>query len=437
MTMRPTSRAVGILAAGTAAAILPAFVGGPAWLAWAAFLALVCAAAAIDAAALPRPASIVVRIDAPRDLPVGDTGSIGVDAHTGSRAPLIGTVRLEVSDHAEPPDDATARLDDGHLRVRFTVRPLQRGSMRLETAWIGIDGPLGVLRRIVALPLDRNIMVVPNVLTSKRAAIRAFDAADAPAGIKVERYEGDGSEFDALREFRAGDDLRALDWKATARHRTLLRRQFRAERDHDVVLAADAGRLMAARIDGVPKLDLALGAVLRLGYVALKTGDRVGFFGFDERPRVATPPRGGMRAYAALQRAAADLGAREVETNFTLGLSTLLHALKRRTLVVVVTDFADTVSAELLLDNLRRLGRRHVVVFVALEDPDLDDLADAVPSGRLALHRAVVAGSLRRDRRVVLERLRRLGVHPIVAAADRLGVEMIDRYLDLKRREVA
>jgi uncharacterized protein (DUF58 family) len=102
-----------------------------------------------------------------------------------------------------------------------------------------------------------------------------------------------------------------------------------------------------------------------------------------------------------------------------------------------LTDFADTVSAELMIENLRRVGRRHVVVFVAMEDPALDAIASEVPVDRRAVHRAVVAGTIRRERRNVLERLRRLGIHPIETSSDRLGAAMISRYLDLKRREVA
>ena len=126
---------------------------------------------------------------------------------------------------------------------------------------------------------------------------------------------------------------------------------------------------------------------------------------------------------------------REVDTNFTLSLSTLLESLKRRALVVVLTDFSDTISAELMLENLVRLRRRHAVVFAALDDPALQAMELAPPYGRSALDRAVLAGTIRRERRIVLDRLKRMGVTPIVTPAERLGAAMIDRYLELKRRE--
>jgi uncharacterized protein (DUF58 family) len=285
--------------------------------------------------------------------------------------------------------------------------------------------------------VDRAVEVLPNVRGGPTAPLRYDERRDGRAGGNVERFSGDGSEFDALREFRVGDDHRTIDWKSSARHGALLRRQFRAERDHQVVLALDSGRLMAARLHGIPKLDHAVGAALRLALVALRTGDRVGVYGFDETPRLRTVPRGGVQTHLGLVHALAALEAREVETNFTLGLVTLLQSLRRRSLILVLTDFADTVSAELMIENLRRVGRRHIVVFVALADPALEAIETAAPVDRRTIHRAVVAGTLRRERAIVIERLRRLGIHPIEASADELGAAMISRYLDLKRREVA
>lgn len=433
--MRPTPRAAAVFAATIVLAAGAAFAGPAGLGLWLGVLALFAGALGLDAWRLPRSGAITVRLDAPDELVVGESHDARLTiAAPGHGVPAV--VVLEASGELEAPPAAPGVLANGRLTVTLPLLSERRGVARLEQAWVRLDGPLGLARRVVTLPLGVEVRVVPRVAASGRG-FSGFDARDARVGAKIERYDGDGSEFDTLREFRVGDDPRAIDWKSTARHRMLLRRQFRAERDHDLVLAVDAGRLMAERLAGTPKLDHALRASLRLAHVALKSGDRVGLFGFDERPRVSLPPGQGVRAHQALRLAAARLEPREVETNFTLSLSALLGSLRRRTLVVVVSDFADTVSAELLVENLRRLGRRHVVVFVALRDDALDALEEAAPVDRPSLHRAVVAGTLKRERGLVLERLRRFGIRVVVAPADRLGAEMIDRYLELKRREVA
>jgi len=433
--IRPTPRFVVLLAAAVPAAIVAARVPRGGLAVWVVSVAALALSAAYDAARLPGRRRMSLHLDAPRQIGIGTA----VRSRVTIEAALAGGTRAEVvvetSDPIEPPPPSIVRASATGVLAEIALSARRRGRGALLRCWVSLTGPLGLVCRTTVIPLDLAIEAIPEVSRSARDPLRAFEARDARVGVKVERYDGEGSEFESLREFRVGDDHRTIDWKASARHRALLRRQFRAERDHDVVLAVDSGRLMAERIDGVPKLDVSVAAALRLALVALGTGDRVGLFGFDERPRVVAPPRGGVRSLAGLVKATSALEPREVDTNFTLSLSTLLESLKRRALVVVLTDFSDTISAELMLENLVRLRRRHAVVFAALDDPALQAMELAPPYGRSALDRAVLAGTIRRERRIVLDRLKRMGVTPIVTPAERLGAAMIDRYLELKRRE--
>jgi uncharacterized protein (DUF58 family) len=162
----------------------------------------------------------------------------------------------------------------------------------------------------------------------------------------------------------------------------------------------------------------------------------VGLFAFDARPGLYAAPQGGMGHYRALAHLSARIDYTDAESNFTLGLTTLLQRLQRRSLVVVLTDFIDTVTAELLVESLERLARRHVVVFVSFRDPELQSLALERPTTVLAINRAVVAYSYLHERHVVLRRLERLGLFTIDAEPARIGPELINRYLDIKRREL-
>jgi len=270
----------------------------------------------------------------------------------------------------------------------------------------------------------------------RQAALRFMSAREFLAGTKVQAHRGEGSEFDSLREYLPGLDPRALDWKSSARHRKLLLREHRAERNHQVVLALDTGYLMSEPLGDIPRLDHAINASLLLGFVALKTGDRVSLFAFDERVRLFTEPRSGPDAFMRLQQRTADLAYSRAETNFTLGLVELDRRLKRRSLVVVLTDFVDTVTAELMIENLGRLARRHLVLFTTMRDLALSETADGAPRDLTGLNRAMVARDLLREREVVLLRLRRLGAHCIEAPPGGLSTRLINRYLDIKRREL-
>jgi uncharacterized protein (DUF58 family) len=227
-----------------------------------------------------------------------------------------------------------------------------------------------------------------------------------------------------------------VDWKASARHATLLAREYRAERDRPVILAFDTGRLMCETVGGVPLVDRAINAGLHLAMVALRTGDRVGLFAFDALVRTFREPDSGISAFPRILAATTELDYTAEETNYTLGITTLSTRLRRRSLVVLLTDFADTVTAELMVENLDRLARRHLVLCVTLRDPHLDEVAGAEPRTVELLHRAVVARDLVRERQVVLRRLGRLGIRCLDVPPEAVTTPLLNRYLEIRRREM-
>lgn len=434
--MAPTPRGVAVIVAGIAAAMLPVVAGERLWPFWPVFVAWAIVVFGVDAILAPRARDVASDVTLPAQLAIGEAGAAEIALTAPARRPLA--VEL-VADLAAPFDaDMRRRVDvvDGRGSARIPLVPRRRGTARLESLWLRYTGPLGLMRRTVRRPLDRAVPVVPDVRPVRAVALRYRLHQDARVGTRVERFRGEGSEFDSLDEFNSGDDTRALDWKHSARHRKLLVRQFRAERNRQVVVAVDTGRLMGEQLDGIPKLDHAINAALLLSWVCLKNGDRVGLFTFGARGGRLLQPQSGPRAHAALTRLTADIEYSEEETNFTLGLTTLGQQVRRRSLVVLLTDFADTVSAELLLGNMNRLSRRHLLVFVALRDPQLERIAAAPPTSSVALHRAVVADEFLRDREVVMHRLRRMGILTIDTEPRRLGTRLVNRYLDVKRREM-
>jgi len=239
-------------------------------------------------------------------------------------------------------------------------------------------------------------------------------------------YLGDGTSVPSnIRECRADDENRPDGVCGTELWVSVL-----------MTPLVDAGQLMTEPVAGVPKLDHAINAALLLAWFCLRTGDRVGLLGFDERVRQWLAPTGGMQAFARVQAITSEIDYRHVETNFTLTLAELSTRLRRRSLVVLFTDFLDTVTAELMIENVTRLARRHLVLFVALSDPSLETRALARPRSLVALHQAVVAADFARERSIVFERLRRVGAMCIDTTPARFSMALINHYLELKRREL-
>ena len=199
------------------------------------------------------------------------------------------------------------------------------------------------------------------------------------------------------------------------------------------MLAIDSGRLMCEPVKGQPRIDRAVQASLLLAYVGLKLGDRVGLFVFDERPRIQSGFVAGAGAFPLMQRLATRIDYSIAETNFTLGLTELGAKLARRAIVVVFTDFVDTTSAELMMENVGRLLDRHFVIFVLFRDDELDSLVESEPKTATDVTRAVIAESMIRERDIVLERLRRMGVEIVDVPVERIASGLLDVYLALKR----
>ena len=315
-----------------------------------------------------------------------------------------------------------------------TVEPNRRGTARIERAWLRWTGPLGLGARQQARELERDVRIWPDLSPVRAPELQMF-LRDAQIGLIARRIRGEGTQFEALSEYEPGMDRRRIDWKASARHTKLYARENESERNNQIVLAFDCGQSMCEPVDGLPRIDRAVSAGLTCAYVALKGNDRVSLFGFAERPEVFTPFVSDVRGFNRLQGAAAGLDYHTTEANFTLALATLTSKLQRRSLIVLFSDFADPTAAQLMVESIGRLVKKHLVLFVTITDSELEELASEEPSDLATLARNVTADTLVKQRATVLEELRQLGVDVIETPWQDIGYSLIDRYFDIRRHE--
>ena len=425
----PTSRAVLIMGLGVPIALLVAVLVPGAWTLGLGWIVVTFVLMIVDLGLSTSRKDISITPELPEVLFIGSSDPASFDLSFKGNSPPRGfEARLETGELIE------TKQSPSTSGVAFTLRPIRRGVSQLKQLWYRWQGPLGLVQRQTSLPLNTNIAITPDVRSVKKEALRLF-SRDALFGSKVELDRGDGSEFDALREFTQGMDRRTIDWKQSARHRQLIAKEFRNERNHPIYFVVDTGRLMSQPVNGVPRIDYAVNASLLMAYVSLKLGDRVGFFGFDSRPNLTTRSVASAQSFPLLQRQIAKLDYSTEETNYTLGLTRLSNHLDRRSLIVVFTDFADTTSAERMIENLGRLLKRHLVIFVAFRDEELEALIHKEPETPEDVTRAVVADELLKEREIVLSRLQRLGAQIVEARAADVGSDLLNRYLDLKNQD--
>jgi len=377
-------------------------------------------------------------VSAPPDTEIGRDTPVSVHARFSNPPAFAPEVAIAFDPRLGPGGRASIDLareaDTGAHGGQAMLVPTRRGTASITRAWLRWRGPLGLGARQSTIDPGVAIRIWPDLAPVRSRTLQSF-LKDVQTGLIARRVRGEGTQFEALSEFEPGMDKRRIDWKASARHNHLYARENESERDNQIVFAFDCGSAMCEPVDGLPRLDRAITAALTCSYIALKGADRVALFGFARRPEVMTPFASDSRGFHRLQKAAAALDYQNVEPNFTLALATLTARLHRRSLIVLFSDFTDPTAAELMIESIGRLVDRHLVLFVTIDDSELQHLAMQAPEDLATLARSVTADSLLHQRNLVLQRLRRMGVDVIEASYDKIGFELIDRYLGIRSRE--
>jgi uncharacterized protein (DUF58 family) len=315
-------------------------------------------------------------------------------------------------------------------RVETVLLPTRRGDRPAHRVTVRAVGPLGVAARQGSHVVPWQVRVLPPFhsrrhLPSKLARLRQLD------GRAAVLIRGQGTEFDSLREYVGGDDVRAIDWRASARAGDVMVRTWRPERDRRILLVLDTGRTSAARVGDAPRLDAAMDAALLLAALAARAGDRVDLLAYDRRVRARVEGEAATSLLPVLVAAMAPLEATLVETDYAGMVATVLSRASRRSLVVLLSAL-DPAPVEMgLLPVLGPLVRRHQVLLASVGDPGVGALA-AGRGDAEAVYDAAAAARAVLDRGRVAATLERRGVEIVDAPPDELPPALADRYLALK-----
>ena len=390
----------------------------------------------LDARLAADPARIRVEREAPAAGSRGRALVVGYRWRNPARLPARLVVR-EARPAILGPAPAARRLavkPGGEVRESFTVTPARRGAE--AAGWLAVRsvGPLGLGQRQTRLDLPWSVTVFPSLPQTRLKASVALAVRRREAGLSAQRQLGEGRVFESLREWVRGDDVRIIDWKATARRRKLIARQFEAERRQHVLLLLDAGRLLTAEIAGAPRFEYAVDAAVSLALAAAHHDDDVGVLVFADTVRQYVAPQRGRRGLGQVLEVLARAEATMVEPDYAGAFRFLAVHNRRRALAVLFTDVVDRTASEALVANTATLRPRHLPVAVALQDPELERAAAARPGDVGEAYRKAAAEELLRAREEALAVMRRSGVVVLDVPPARAGAAVVDRYLELKRR---
>lgn len=403
-------------------------------IAWAAMLVLLLV---VDGLIAARAGEIILAV--PKSAEIGTKLKLDVKAElSGLMKPRSIHGNLGVDDRLSAEGGLQFALDRGAgdktvYLGQIEAEPQRRGTAEIGRIWLRWTGPLGLAWRQVTRKSDQSIAVVPNISAVRSPTVQMF-LRDSMLGLLARKFRGEGSEFEALADYQPGMDRRSIDWKGSARHSKLLAKEYDTERNNQIVFALDCGSTMCEPIDGLPRIDRAVSAALLTAYISLKSGDQTSLFSFAAKPELSTPFLSGSPNFHRLQREASTIDYRHQESNYTLALSSLSDRLKRRSLIIIFTDFTDPTSADMMLDAAARLIDKHLVLFVILEDEELSDFVEKQPETAGDVARSVTAQSLLDQKKMVITRLQHMGIDVIEGRHAEIGTRLINGYLKIKRR---
>jgi uncharacterized protein (DUF58 family) len=365
----------------------------------------------------------------------------GLLIHNDGRRRFRGQIRdaWPPSARAEPRAHTVNIAAGQREHVDTVLRPVRRGDQRAATVTARSIGPLGLAGRQRSRPVPGQVRVLPPFLSRKHLPSRLAKLREID-GLLPTLIRGQGTEFDSLREYVVGDDVRSIDWRATARRADVMVRTWRPERDRRVVIVLDTGRMAAGRVGvdptaadpaGWPRLDWSMDAALLLAALASRAGDHVDFLAHDRVSRAGVFGASRTELLAQLVDAMAPLQPTLVEPDWRAMVAAIARRTRRRSLVVLLTDLNATALDEGLLPVLPLLSAKHHVMIAAVADPRVDELA-AGRSDAAAVYDAAAAERARNDRHAIASRLRRSGVEVVDAAPTEIAPALADRYLAMK-----
>jgi uncharacterized protein (DUF58 family) len=320
--------------------------------------------------------------------------------------------------------------------IHYSVKPSRRGASEMPAVHLRFPTRLGLWTRHQIRPLPTPIRIYPDIRAVYRYELMARQNRRSEIGVRMVRMPGQGREFERLREFRYGDEIRQIDWKATARQRQLISREFNVERNQNIVIMVDCGRFMRNETDGISYLDRALNSAIMLSYIALGQGDNVSLLAFSNKIERFIRPVRGKPGIQSILRSTYDIQASQNVSDYSLALEYLTTVQRKRALIVLITFVTDELQLRVIGESLKLRSLPYLPLCVLLQDVGLRQMADRIPESDLDAYHTAAAAQVLTGQSHEAASLREAGIMLIDTPPDLLTERLINEYLSIKARNL-
>jgi len=371
-------------------------------------------------------------------LGLAKRGGVTVEIRNAGRV----AISAEVVDEA--PETFCRELPRIRIDVRagsagsgaYSIEPRSRGDARFGNIWLRYCSPMQLAERWAKADVSQIVRVFPNLEEARKLRIHLIRSRQIEMEKRLKRQRGQGREFESLRDYRQGDEWRDICWSATARRGKLITKVHQVERSQAVWLVLDAGRLLRARVGRLTKLDYAVNAALSLAHVTFYSGDRVALLAYGRKPQQRVAPGRGTAHLRVLLESLSLVRNEPFEADHLLAAEMLLSLQSRRSLVVWLTDLAETAATPEVIECAARMASRHLVLLGIIGQPELRGLVAASPRNTTQMYRYTAALEVVERRDLLLRRLRQQGALTLEVEPARLSVALVNQYLEVKERSL-
>jgi uncharacterized protein (DUF58 family) len=397
-----------------------------------------------DLLRLPKPGELELQRVWRSAPSLGVRSKISVELRNFGQRAIFASVTDETSRalRREPPVVQLAAPAGGTATAEYEILPAQRGDLPIGRFYVRYQSALRLAERWAVAETSASVRVLPNLEQAKQQTLYLIRTRQVAMERRRKRLRGLGREFESLREYRTGDEFRNISWTATARRSKLITRVFQVERSQTVWIVLDAGRLLREQIvhNGsslrLSKLDYAVDAALALAQVAMHSGDRVGLLAYGREIQQNRNAGRGATHLHSLVESLALVRAEPYEADHGRAAHALLSEQHRRSLIVWITDLAETAGTPDVVEYALQMTRRHLVLFAAVGQPDLNELVARRPESEEEMFRYIAAIEIVQRRELLLRRLRQRGVLAMELMPGALAVSLVNQYLDIKDRSL-
>ena len=418
--------------------VIPAFWNTKFLLVLAGWDVLVVLAWAIDLARLPRPEALTMERSWSGPASLSNAVDILLGISSASKIDLYCNRLLDdVPESLREPVLLEFKVPaQGSVTLSYPVRPRQRGDVELGGAYFRYQSSAGFAERWARAELKQTIRVFPDLEEAKRQNIFLNRARQIELEKRLLRQRGMGREFESLREYREGDEFRNICWTATARRGKHVTRLFQVERSQAVWLVIDAGRLLRAKVGDLSKLDLATNAALSLAQIALYSGDRVGLLVYGRKIQQRVSLGRGLAHLRLIMEGLASAEEEIAEADHLYAASILLQTQKQRSLIIWITDLADTSMTPEVVESASRILSKHLLLFTVIAQRDLAALSGRYPNNADEMYEMVAAQEIVERREGLIGRVRDKGALALEVHPGKLTTTLVNQYLEIKERSL-